>query len=234
MGYQDLPPDHTQGIEMEYFLEAIDYFSSLDQVMSGGIALIGLSFAGTLVLKLSTLSDKVCTVISMSANYYLTAPSPGLFYQGTRIPTPKFKESVEYRLDERGGYIERDFFDTSDAVEPYAIPIESSRATFLLITGQDDLNVEAETCMRKYVARMTHCGRQNKVSLLCFPKTGHFMDPPYGPQTFLYYNPIRKAVAAAGGELLEQAAACEHCWNSILKFLDENLPQNYVDINSKL
>ena len=233
MRYQDLPPDPLQGIEIEYFLEAIDYFSELEHVNPGGIALIGLSLGGALVLKLATLSKKVCAVISFSSNYYLPMP---LLYQGRLLPIygKKTDEFFESQFDRRGGYIEKYWHDTSDIIEPYGFPIEKSNANFLLVVGQDDLVVEAEHCMKRYVERMRRNGRQDQVSLLSYPKTGHFMDPPYGPQSFLYYNPTIKVVTAAGGELPEQAAACEHCWHTTLDFLYENIPETSILLMSKL
>jgi len=232
MRYQDLPPGPS-GIEIEYFLEAIEYFSNLSQVMQGGIALVGLSFGGALVLKLSTLTEKVCAVIAMSSNYYLVMP---MLHQGKVLPT-YFKspdDFVQVRFDNRGGCLEKDFYDTSDKMLPYGFPIEKSSAKFLLVVGQNDLVVEAEHCMKRYVERMRRFGKENQVSLLAYPKTGHFLDPPYGPQTFLYYNPHYKAVNAAGGELIEQAAACEHCWHRTLEFLAENIPGKHTISSSKL
>ena len=79
-----------RSVELEYFVEAIEYFSSLEYIQPG-ISLIGLSYGGGISLFLSTVKNiNLRSVIVIGAPHYFTIP---LKWKGHDYP-----DSFEYEL----------------------------------------------------------------------------------------------------------------------------------------
>ena len=89
--------------------------------------------------------------------------------------------------------------------------------------GEDDQNANAVKGYEILFNRMKKFGREKQMECLQFPSAGHYIDPPYTPQS-LYgvYFPMYGLVGASGGKCVENSLACIQSWRDILKFLQKN------------
>jgi hypothetical protein len=82
--FDDLP--ERLEVEMEYFLEAVDYLLSLPEVNSRkGVGVLGLCFGGTMAMQLALLCNKVRAVVNVCGSSYLTGG--WVEYKGQPLPS---------------------------------------------------------------------------------------------------------------------------------------------------
>jgi len=228
--YKDIPKD-LDAVEAEYFLAAIEYFSSLPFVLPG-ISLVGLSYGGTVVMFLASICKQLTGVVSISPSYIFTVP---MRYEGRYFPDAMdYPEGVSFDnlgVDEHGGNILN--FICSTLNEEIQIKIENSSAQLLVLVGEDDIGYDRRIDGRRFHERMKQFGKEHQINVISYPNAGHFIEPSYLPQTLVHYNTSFKIPLACGGKKVENAMACIHSWKEILKFLNNNTGKGYA-INSKL
>ena len=215
--YADLP-ELLMDVEIEYFMEAIDYFTSLPDVQSN-IGVLGVCAGGAIALFLSTISSKISALIAFASPYTFLQP---LLYKGSQT---EYLNSLEETLvfDKRGGFYFDELINHHTPSDDFAIRIEKSTCKFLIVAGSDDKSVCAVRSGRYLLERMRRHGKGGQITLLEYPGAGHFIDPPYMPKTLLMYYPEFKACAAVGGEAAESSIASLHCWRETLEFLKRNV-----------
>jgi len=77
---------------------------------------------------------------------------------------------------------------------------------------------------------MKEHSKEDQVDCLVYPNAGHFIDPPYIPQTVhALMFPSFGVIGRCGGTLAGNFGACKHSWTEMLKFLNKN-----VGVGSKL
>ena len=217
-------------IEMEYFLEAIEYFSSLKSVQPN-LGILAVCGGASIGLHLATICPEVSTVITFASPYCHMVP---MLYHGKRLSSiadyiSKLGFSKRNILFDRFGGYYFDSFLNHTPDEDIAIKIEESNAQFLIVAGADDKSMNSVPSGKYMVNRMKKHGKGNQITLLSYPGVGHFVDPPFMPQTLSQYFPASKTVAAIGGDIIETASANVHCWVQVMKFLQRN-----VGFSSKL
>ncbi|XP_020566311.1 acyl-coenzyme A thioesterase 3-like [Oryzias latipes] len=113
------------------------------------------------------------------------------------------------------------------------IPIEQANTHFLFVAPEDDLNWDSNIYMIEMEERLKHHGKKNFESV-CYPKAGHFLEPPYGPFCSSSLNRFLKKPALWGGESMAHAAAEVHMWKKIQEFLKSHVSCDPVQKNGKL
>ena len=207
-------------VEIDYFIEAIEYFSSLSTVQPN-IGILCVCSGASIGLFLSTICSKVSAVISFNGCY---APLLSTEYQGKKVMglSEYYKNSdipMKVLYDQWGGFILTDILNHTP-IEDLAIMIEKTNAKLLIIAGEDDKSVNSLTSGMYMVDRMKKHGKGSQVTFLSYPGAGHFIDPPFMPQTLAQYFPSFKIVAAIGGNVVHNASASDHCWKQVLNFLN--------------
>lgn len=220
--YRDLPKE-LHDVSIEYFIEAIDYFSSLDAVQPG-IGMIGISSGGLFAMVVSALSTKLSGIISINSLSYISfvMKKNGQQYPPIEDILIDLQKAMPWQEDDKGGIlVDLSIYD--ERTDHLTLNIDHSNAKFLLIAGEDDKCVNNKLATDKLMKKMYNSGKGGSIDLLLYPGAGHFIDPPYMPLTLLHYNPIYKRPVAVGGEIVQTAAACIHSWTEILKFLNANV-----------
>eukprot|EP00111_Clytia_hemisphaerica_P007080 TCONS_00020562-protein len=223
--YKDLPED-IPDVEIEYFIEAIQYFQTLDYVHPG-ISLIGLSFGGGLIVFLSTMANLGITgVVPIGAPHYIQFPMKwkGGFYPDPQKCDLTDFDGCDFEPDEYGGIYGASLI-YGESCDHYTTPIEkcSKSTKYLFIVGLQDGNIDAKRSFEVLNQRMIKHNKENQVIALVYPKTGHFVDPPHMPQTvFGLYFAQYDTIFRCGGTLQENNAACRHSWKAMLQFLNRN------------
>ena len=230
--YKDLTK-YLRAVELEYFVEAINYFSSLEYVQPG-ISLIGLSFGGGISLFLSTIENiDLRSVIVIGAPHYFSIP---LLWKGHEYPD-SFKYEItagnpDPTIDEYGA-MDGCVLIYDERCKETTFKLEQSppHLKYLFIVGEEDGNVRAKQSFELLNKRLVEHNREHQVQALVYPRTGHFVDPPHMPQTiFGLYFPGLGIVMRSGGTVQENNGACRHSWTNMLKFLENNTG----NLNSRL
>ena len=68
--YKDLPSSYI-GLDLEYFLEAVEWFSRHKRVYQNGIGYIGVSYGAQVALHVSSECNLVSAVVAISAPHVL-------------------------------------------------------------------------------------------------------------------------------------------------------------------
>ncbi|KAF6729724.1 Acyl-coenzyme A thioesterase 3, partial [Oryzias melastigma] len=113
------------------------------------------------------------------------------------------------------------------------VPIEQANAHFLFVAPEDDLCWDSYTYMMEMMKRLQRLGKTNFESV-CYPKAGHFLEPPYGPFCPSSLNMFLKKPVLWGGESRTHAAAEVDMWKKIQEFLKSHVSCNPVQTDAKL
>ncbi|XP_071513789.1 acyl-coenzyme A thioesterase 3-like [Panulirus ornatus] len=234
-GFKDLPQDMST-INMEYFLEAVDYLQSVPNGNRGRVGVVGSSKGAEFAILLAGLSSDVKAVVAISpsnlnidANLLLRGKS---YMKGFRIT----KESMNVKIGSDGiihMWGKENFFHWD---HPLILPIEKKAADclVLLVAGdQDGLLVYRSAITLSERARRLDCGN---VYTLILPGTGHIIDPPYHAfqKSIMTSNPLRKTATSDtllnlpyyfGGEAWWTARGATDMWKRAREVLHLKLVQ---------
>ena len=166
--YDDLPKS-SDGIELEYFLEAIDFLLTLPYVQKSGIGVLSISFGGSLAMHIATLCSKVKAVVNICGPSCITGNTKTTFR----------KEQVSFALNaskikktEKGMV----YFECNPVIEERCVHIEKAvNCRFLFIYGECDKTVSPSHGV------LLHSRCPNRSKLIIYPEAGHIIDPPYNP-----------------------------------------------------
>ena len=213
MNYKDLPDDDH--LDLEYFLEAVEFLSSHPLVRKEGIAIVGHCYGGTIGYHLASVHPKVLAVATTASCSYL-------FHGKMKF---RNKDILTYRDDSRmtlsnGLEVHCHVFPLIDA---YTVPIERSRedARFLIIHGEDDTVVYTghAHCLAR---RLQRAGRRGNYRLLTYPGAGHSLYLPNG--LFVRQSgrtPGTKELLLHGGYKHLHERAQRAAWKEIVGFLHQ-------------
>ena len=226
--HDDLP-QRIEDLEVEYFLEAIHYFTSLPTVQPGGVGMLAVCGGGAVAVFLSTICPKISAFGLFGSPYTLTFR---IKFNGEHVTNEMIQHIAGARplikFDEHGGAY-TDEWNLHVPEDRYATEIEKSDAAFLVVAGTDDKSMHAVAAGQYMVNRMRKHGKGDRITLLAYPGAGHFIDPPYMPKTLVQYMPAHKRCSAVGGEPVAISCASEHCWKETINFLNKN-----VGLSSKI
>ncbi|XP_036067161.1 putative acyl-coenzyme A thioesterase 6, partial [Oryzias melastigma] len=102
------------------------------------------------------------------------------------------------------------------------VPIEQANTHFLFVAPEDNLSWDSKAYMMEMKERLKSVGKNNFESV-CYPKAGHFLEPPYGPFCPSSLNMFLKKPSLWGGESKAHAAAEVDMWKKIQEFLKRHV-----------
>ena len=214
-GVDDLPPIYTtDGMDLEYFEEAVDYVLGLPEVQPKRLGLFGLSMGGNISLLMSSnFGHKIhaCAVVSSPG---LSAPGPTR-YRGREVTeATNFEENFILRF--HGGVEEAMRHSRRH------IPVHQTNVPILAVVGEEDTSVFEMFSF--LVTRWRQLGKSD-IDFHSFPGAGHLIDPPFSPHFRRSGHPYLAPGVKVdyGGHLQPHALAQFSAWEMLLKFYREKL-----------
>ena len=205
-------------LELEYFLECVEWLHSLPKVTKSGIAITGTCYGGTIALYLAMLSTRVKGVVTINACSYFIENL--MRYERKQLPM-----YADYsKIKKKAGDIYSDWSQVYPVIENLAVPVEKSASDvrFLLISGEDDKVITTDHA--RHLAHRLKQGARHKFKLSTYPQVGHIVTQPYtlvvsaAPVTL---TAPRDDQYHSGGQTCAQARAQENIWKEILQFLTD-------------
>ncbi|XP_067680470.1 bile acid-CoA:amino acid N-acyltransferase-like isoform X3 [Haliotis asinina] len=216
MGYDDLPKD-LNDLDLDYFLDAVEWLQSQSAICLNGIGVVGVSKGAELAMLMATFSPKVAAVVNISGCLAFT------FTDLKRIGAEAIK-GVKIDL---GGVVVTDAgIITRDAYRGWelaTIPFWQSEANFLLVYGEDDQcwNVHGA----KMIVNSLPAEKRKNVEMQFYPSAGHLIEPPYTPHCYSSFHKIAGMNLVWGGSPKPHAHAQQDAWHKALSFLHLHLGQ---------
>lgn len=212
--YDDLPQD-MEDVELEYFMEAIDWFAEQPCVDGSNLGMMGVSKGGEIALQVAYYNSKIKSVVSINGAPFLTRVP--MRYKGEYIGKSGFSSESVKLTEEAIDARESLHCDIKDY-----IPLWTRDVHALLICGLDD------GCLKPdYLQNLYSCYPPNKKHLckLCAYKgAGHLIEPPYAPLARITKKNNRgipgdygAQLMFWGGETAAHAHAQEDSWEQILR-----------------
>ncbi|KAM8920850.1 acyl-coenzyme A thioesterase 1-like [Pelodytes ibericus] len=219
--YDDLPKE-LGGLHLDYFREAVQLLRRHPKVNNQEINVIGISKGADIALCIATFLPGIKAVVSISGcNTISFAPLP---CGGFTLPSLGFSMD-RIRVTEAGAIdFSEALDDPRDPVnEVCLIPVEKSRAAFLILCGTDDKNWPSAAFGEQLVSRLRQ--HRKDVEYCCFPGAGHLLEPPYFPLCSASYHKLLGAPFLWGGQPIEHAQAQVDAWQKIQSFFRRHLLQ---------
>lgn len=214
--YEDLPDDIFSGIDLEYFMEAIDWLCSHRDVFSDGVGVVGVSKGADLALILATYSPKVKCAVNINGMTFNA--SFGIKYKDTVIPPVEFQPDKMY--EENGAFVcDRCWQYT----EKDLTPVWKSDAKILNIVGEGDKSSPWQNI--QFMKDRFPKEKTDNFEVVSYPKAGHLIEPPYAPVCNMSYHKSFGMKFWWGGHLEHHAFAQEDSWSRILNHLNKYIPR---------
>ncbi|KAF6717960.1 Acyl-coenzyme A thioesterase 3 [Oryzias melastigma] len=213
--------------------EAIIFLLQQPKVGSKRISIISNSKSADVALSLAAFVPGVEAVVWISGCSANTALP--LFYKKRQILPALMFDAKKVIPTQSGAVIGKYAMHDPLKEENRAsvVPIEQANAHFLFVAPEDDLCWDSYTYMMEMMERLQHLGKTNFESV-CYPKAGHFLEPPYGPFCPSSLNMFLKKPVLWGGESRTHAAAEVDMWKKIQEFLKSHVSCDPVQTDAKL
>ncbi|XP_036061607.1 acyl-coenzyme A thioesterase 5-like [Onychomys torridus] len=229
--YDDLPKD-IDTLRLEYFEEAVDYLLRHPQVKGPGIGLLGISKGAELCLSMASFLKGITAAVLINGS---VANVAGTLYYKDEILPPLGRNLDLIRMTKDG------LVDTLDVLnsplegpdQQSIIPVERSNTTFLLLVGQDDHGWKSEFYANEISKRLQACGKE-KPQIICYPKAGHYIEPPYFPLCKTSQIKAYSVPVVFGGEPSPHAMAQVDAWQKLQTFFHNHLGGEVRTIPAKL
>ncbi|XP_059201170.1 acyl-coenzyme A thioesterase 5-like isoform X2 [Centropristis striata] len=231
-GHDDMPRNISE-IHLDYFEEAIEFLKKQDKVGSKGVGIISLSKSGDLALSIASyLQDVEATVWINGCCANTVFP---LLYKKRQILPGLTCDLSKVIPTESGAFIGKYSMPNLLAEENKAtlIPTEQATGRFLFVASEDDQNWDSKAYMDILVERLQRHGKDN-FEIMSYPKTGHYLEPPYGPFCPSSFHAMGGKPFLWGGEPKTHAAAEVHTWKKILDFFRTHLSCDATQTIAKL
>ncbi|KAF7484006.1 Hypothetical predicted protein [Marmota monax] len=218
-GYKDLP-SQLQKIDLEYFEEASNFLLRHPKIFGPGIGVIATSKGAEIALSMAVHLKQVTATILINGPTSIYG-FPHVYRGHTYQPIPY---SIQFLSTNALGFIEFHGIYKEIGVEASQsfLPIEKAHGHFLFIVGEDDKNTNSKEQANKATEWLKRHGKNNW-TLLSYSGAGHLIEPPYSPLCWASKNPNVYTPLHWGGEVIAHAAAQEHSWKEIQKFLRKHL-----------
>eukprot|EP00794_Sanderia_malayensis_P017004 gene17004-18717_t len=212
--YKDLPEQFTD-VDLEYFLEAVEWFSKHEKVYKNGVGYVGVSYGGQVGLHVASLSSLVKAVVAINTPTFLAT---SIKYKNKLMGMSTFYKVEDAEICD-GVVVGKHIPDRyPEAVRNCRIKVENISGQVLCVTGEDDQCLNASQ-----MAEEMREAIPNKVTHLAYPRTGHLIEPPYMPFCPFSFHKLYDCLTGWGGNVVQHAAAQEHSWKSMLSFLKNNI-----------
>ncbi|XP_020566312.2 acyl-coenzyme A thioesterase 5 [Oryzias latipes] len=225
--------DNLKMIHLDPFEEAINFLLQQPKVGSKRIGIVSNSKSADVALSLAAFVPGVEAVVwisGCSANTVLP-----LFYKKKQILPALMFDTKKLIPTQSGAFIAKYAMHDPLKEENRAtlIPIEQANTHFLFVASEDDLNWDSNIYMMEMMERLKRHGKKNFESV-CYPRAGHFLEPPYGPYCLSSFHMFGKVALLWGGEPRAHVAAEVHLWKKIQEFLRSHVICDLVQNNAKL
>lgn len=226
-------PDNVKEVHLDAFQEAVEFLQQLPKVGPKGIGVISRSKGADLALSLASFVPGVEAVVWINGcNANVAVP---LYYKKRLILSPLLFDISKVIPTESGASIVK--FGVLDPLaeenKGSLVPIEQSKAHFLFIASEDDLNWDSKGYMDEMVQRLSRHGKRNFKSV-CYPRAGHLLEPPYGPYCESGVHGIIRNPIMWGGQPKMHAAAEVHMWKKIQQYFRAHLGGDTAQNKAKL
>uniref|UniRef100_A0A452UA46 Bile acid-CoA:amino acid N-acyltransferase-like n=1 Tax=Ursus maritimus TaxID=29073 RepID=A0A452UA46_URSMA len=218
--YEDLPPQ-PEKTELEYFEEAVNFLLRYPKVLGPGIGVVSISRGAGIGLSMAIhLKQVTATVLINGPNF---VPSIPQVYRGQVSQLLAFSPQL-LSINALGlAELQHTFEEACrEASETSFLPIEKAQGHFLFIVGEDDKNLNSKASAEQATEQLRRYGKNNW-TLLSYPGAGHLLEPPYSPLCCASEVSSLCLFMRWGGEVIPHAAAQEHSWKEIQKFLRKHL-----------
>nr|XP_057947540.1 acyl-coenzyme A thioesterase 3-like isoform X2 [Doryrhamphus excisus] len=215
-------PANIKHLNLDYFKEGVQFLQQQPKVGGKGIGVISRSKGGDIGLSLSSFTSGVEAVVwingcSANIGYPLHYKNQQvLSVLGSNVskvmPTPSGASIVKFGVGD----------PKTEENKGSVVPIEKSKANFLFVASEDDLNWDSNAFMEDMVQRLKHEGKKN-FEAVCYPRAGHLLEPPYGPYCYSGLHGILRAPVLWGGEPKAHINAEVHLWKKIEDFFRTRL-----------
>ncbi|XP_022094611.1 acyl-coenzyme A thioesterase 5-like isoform X3 [Acanthaster planci] len=218
--YDDLP-QHMWDLELEYFMEAVDWLSSQPFVKPGGIGLVGVSLGAQMVLATAShFPDKVKAAVTINGCHVNTMVD--LKLNGEALPFLPFDlYNVRPAATEGAQCLFHSYKAIYDINEddPRIYRIENNRTCqYLFIAGEAEAAWNSCHYAQEAMRRLARHGCHN-YQLLRYPDAGHLIEIPYAPVGIMIYSHVAGSVVDHGGTVRGMAKASEDSWPKMVMFL---------------
>ncbi|XP_071941838.1 acyl-coenzyme A amino acid N-acyltransferase 1-like isoform X2 [Antedon mediterranea] len=219
--YQDLVKLLME-VELEYFQEALLWFSSQEYVDSSRVGMLGTSTGAIISMVISTMMPDMVRAIACVNAVHHHVLSPFL-YKGEHLPFVSYDVN-QFKIENNEIRVLNGISDQlNNATEETVIPIEKSKADFLFIAGEDDQILTTRDSAFKLAERLSKHGH-HKHEVVLYPGTGHLIDPGLLPVSNKTRHPMSgEMLLVSGGQLNDHAKAQQHSWQKIKEFFKNTL-----------
>ena len=239
-GAKGLPPT-LENIPLETIEKAMDWLAKQPKVASDRFGVIGASRGGELAILAASLFPQIEAVVGYTPSGVIwdgigSGESPAWTYQGKPFPYLKFMEDEDSQRrfkeaqENNTPYLDAPAFLYSlerqkDRIETATIPVEKSKAAFLLIGNPGDGVWPSDRLSRITIDRLQAHNHPRHYELLAYEDGGHMLIPyPYYPTTLRqFYLPTVSVWEGLGGTAEGAARAAEDSWEKMVDFLHREL-----------
>lgn len=239
-GVQGLPPT-LENIPLETIGKALEWLAKQPNVASDCFGVIGASRGGELAILAASLFPQIEAVVGYTPSGVIwdgigDGESPAWTYQGKPFSYLKFMEDEDSQQrfkeaqENNTPYFDAPAFLYSlemqkDRIEAATIPVEKSRAAFLLIGNPGDGVWPSDILSRIAIDRLQAHNHPRHYELLTFEDGGHMLIPyPYYPTTMRqFYLPTVGVWEGLGGTPEGAARAAAGSWEKVVDFLHREL-----------
>ncbi|XP_006864777.1 PREDICTED: bile acid-CoA:amino acid N-acyltransferase [Chrysochloris asiatica] len=216
--YEDLPSS-LENIELEYFEDAANFLLRHPKVLGPGIGVVSVCKGAEIGLSMAIHLKQVTAVVLING--------PNFIFQNPHVYRGQIFQSMpcnsQLLSTNALGLIAFNhyFGDPRDeANKSFLLPIEKARGHFLFIVGEEDKNLNSKVFAQCAIDQLKRKGKNNW-TLLSYPGAGHLIEPSYAPLCCGSW--VSNMPMLWGGEVIPHAAAQEHSWKEIQKFLRKHL-----------
>uniref|UniRef100_A0A8D0L5U9 Bile acid-CoA:amino acid N-acyltransferase n=1 Tax=Sphenodon punctatus TaxID=8508 RepID=A0A8D0L5U9_SPHPU len=218
--YEDLPSFLAE-VDLEYFEEAAELLLKHPKVGGTGVGIVSVCKGAEIALAMATFLPQITATVCINGTNAMNGT--GLRYRDLHIePIPYQFEHL--RLTDIGLFeLFHAVADTqTEGHQDSILPVEKAKGKILFIVGESDRNYNSKAYAEESMERMRRYGKKH-CTLLSYPGAGHLIEPPGSPFCRYSRNPFFDQPLMWGGEAQPHAAAQEHSWREIQKFLWQHL-----------
>ncbi|KAF4008213.1 hypothetical protein G4228_019878 [Cervus hanglu yarkandensis] len=229
--YEDLPKS-LENFHLEYFEEAVNYLLNHPQVKGPGVGLLGISKGGELCLSMASFLKGISAAVIINGS--VVSVWGTLHYKGEILPPVGFNQNrIKMTKDGFVDIVEILNCPLEGPDQKSFIPVERAECPFLFLVGQDDHNWKSEFYANEASKRLQAHGKA-KPQVICYPGTGHYIEPPYFPLCPASLHTLVGAPVIWGGEPRAHARAQVDAWQQLQTFFHKHVGGDKGTIPAKL
>ncbi|XP_037109787.1 peroxisomal succinyl-coenzyme A thioesterase-like [Syngnathus acus] len=211
-------------VDNTYFEKAFAFLQRHPRVLAERVAMLGLSFGVSVMLKMAAYSPvlKPRCVVSISGSHVQPV-------EGTIADILSYFDQNGHKaqLNDKNEAIMRTLLLPIPTDPAFKVDMGRVQCPLLVVAGEDDQNWPACESAEDMKKMMEQAGNIHLLSVVSYPQAGHLLEPPYSPHTrvssFRSAGTREKLTALWGGECAAHSLAQEDAWRKTLDFLRHHL-----------